>query len=225
MPILPKHIWSTYTLDQIGNPEAAGFFKNDPPVVGTGPYQSPSSGSRATSSGSPATPTTGAARAPRTRSSSSTSRSATPMVQALKTGRDRLRPRRRCRPVRRARERAEHQDRRGLLQRLHVPVVQHQGQQRGLRRLDVGAAATPTSVTRSATRSTRPKLVDATLAGHGVAGQHEHPALPQGLARRHRHAAHGSTSRRRSGASTPRATSSMPTGSDSTRTARPSTCG
>jgi peptide/nickel transport system substrate-binding protein len=39
VPILPKHIWSKYTIDQIGDPEAAGFFKNDPPVVGTGPYQ------------------------------------------------------------------------------------------------------------------------------------------------------------------------------------------
>jgi len=39
VPILPKHIWSKYTLAQIGDPEAAGFFKNEPPVVGTGPYQ------------------------------------------------------------------------------------------------------------------------------------------------------------------------------------------
>ena len=39
VPILPKHIWSKYTIDQIGDPEAAGFFKNEPPVVGTGPYQ------------------------------------------------------------------------------------------------------------------------------------------------------------------------------------------
>ena len=39
VPILPKHIWSKYTLDQIADPEAADFFKNEPPVVGTGPYQ------------------------------------------------------------------------------------------------------------------------------------------------------------------------------------------
>ncbi len=39
VPILPKHIWEGYTLDQIGNVEAEGFFKNEPPVVGTGPYQ------------------------------------------------------------------------------------------------------------------------------------------------------------------------------------------
>lgn len=38
IPILPKHIWGAYTLDQIGNAEAEGFFKNEPPVVGTGPY-------------------------------------------------------------------------------------------------------------------------------------------------------------------------------------------
>jgi peptide/nickel transport system substrate-binding protein len=38
VPILPKHVWEGYTLDQIGNAEAEGFFRNDPPVVGTGPY-------------------------------------------------------------------------------------------------------------------------------------------------------------------------------------------
>ena len=38
VPILPKHVWEGYTLDQIGNAEADGFFRNDPPVVGTGPY-------------------------------------------------------------------------------------------------------------------------------------------------------------------------------------------
>jgi len=39
VPILPKHIWSKYTLSQIGDSSAKGFFKNEPPVVGTGPYQ------------------------------------------------------------------------------------------------------------------------------------------------------------------------------------------
>ncbi len=39
VPILPKHIWSKYSLAQIGDPEAKGFFKNEPAVVGTGPYQ------------------------------------------------------------------------------------------------------------------------------------------------------------------------------------------
>jgi len=38
IPILPKHVWSQYTLDQIGLAEAEGFFVNEPPVVGTGPY-------------------------------------------------------------------------------------------------------------------------------------------------------------------------------------------
>jgi peptide/nickel transport system substrate-binding protein len=38
VPILPKHIWSKYTLEQIADATATGFFKNDPPVVGTGPY-------------------------------------------------------------------------------------------------------------------------------------------------------------------------------------------
>ena len=39
VPILPKHIWSQYTIEQIQNSEAEDFFANEPPVVGTGPYQ------------------------------------------------------------------------------------------------------------------------------------------------------------------------------------------
>jgi peptide/nickel transport system substrate-binding protein len=39
VPILPKHIWEKYTLAQIGDPEAEGYFKNEPTIVGTGPYQ------------------------------------------------------------------------------------------------------------------------------------------------------------------------------------------
>ena len=40
VPILPEHIWSEYTIDQIGNPEGDDPFLNDQfPVVGTGPYQ------------------------------------------------------------------------------------------------------------------------------------------------------------------------------------------
>lgn len=38
VPILPKHIWEGHSLEEIANPEAEGFFANDPPVVGTGPY-------------------------------------------------------------------------------------------------------------------------------------------------------------------------------------------
>ena len=39
VPILPKHIWSQYTLEQIGDVSVNGYFKNEPPIVGTGPYQ------------------------------------------------------------------------------------------------------------------------------------------------------------------------------------------
>ncbi len=38
VPILPKHIWESHTLEQIANAEADDYFPNDPPVVGTGPY-------------------------------------------------------------------------------------------------------------------------------------------------------------------------------------------
>ena len=38
IPILPAHIWSEYTQQQIGNTEAEGYFANEPVVVGSGPY-------------------------------------------------------------------------------------------------------------------------------------------------------------------------------------------
>jgi peptide/nickel transport system substrate-binding protein len=38
MPILPKHIWSNYTIDDIAQYSDTPF-NNEPPVVGTGPYQ------------------------------------------------------------------------------------------------------------------------------------------------------------------------------------------
>jgi peptide/nickel transport system substrate-binding protein len=38
VPILPKHVWSQYTMDQIGKRNDPGFFANEPPVVGSGPY-------------------------------------------------------------------------------------------------------------------------------------------------------------------------------------------
>jgi peptide/nickel transport system substrate-binding protein len=39
VPILPKHIWSQHSIEEIGDPENENFFMNEPPVVGTGPYQ------------------------------------------------------------------------------------------------------------------------------------------------------------------------------------------
>jgi peptide/nickel transport system substrate-binding protein len=39
VPILPEHIWSEQTLEQIGNFEGEEPFANPVPVVGTGPYQ------------------------------------------------------------------------------------------------------------------------------------------------------------------------------------------
>jgi peptide/nickel transport system substrate-binding protein len=39
VPILPKHVWSKYSLDEIANAADATPFTNQPPVVGTGPYQ------------------------------------------------------------------------------------------------------------------------------------------------------------------------------------------
>lgn len=39
IPILPKHVWSQYTMDQIGRRNEPGHFANDVfPVVGSGPY-------------------------------------------------------------------------------------------------------------------------------------------------------------------------------------------
>jgi peptide/nickel transport system substrate-binding protein len=39
VPILPEHIWSQHSLEEIGNFEGAEPFLNEPPIVGTGPYQ------------------------------------------------------------------------------------------------------------------------------------------------------------------------------------------
>ena len=39
VPILPEHLWSARTLEEIGNHEGVEPFLNEPPVVGTGPYQ------------------------------------------------------------------------------------------------------------------------------------------------------------------------------------------
>ncbi len=77
VPILPKHIWETYTIAQIGDSTAEGFFKNEPTVVGTGPYQAVEwqPGNFIRFAG---TRTTGVSRGPPTRSSSSTSTAATP---------------------------------------------------------------------------------------------------------------------------------------------------
>ena len=38
VPILPKHIWSKYSLEEISNADGDKFFKNEPPIVGSGPY-------------------------------------------------------------------------------------------------------------------------------------------------------------------------------------------
>ncbi|MEO8463657.1 MAG: ABC transporter substrate-binding protein [Chloroflexota bacterium] len=39
LPILPKHVWSKYSLDEIASATGATPYTNEPPVVGTGPYQ------------------------------------------------------------------------------------------------------------------------------------------------------------------------------------------
>jgi peptide/nickel transport system substrate-binding protein len=39
VPILPKHIWSTHSIEEIANAADVTPFTNEPPVVGTGPYQ------------------------------------------------------------------------------------------------------------------------------------------------------------------------------------------
>ena len=38
VPILPAHIWSQYSMDEIGRKNDPNFFANEPPVVGSGPY-------------------------------------------------------------------------------------------------------------------------------------------------------------------------------------------
>ncbi len=39
VPILPKHVWEKLTMDEIAHAEGSTPFLNEPPVVGSGPYQ------------------------------------------------------------------------------------------------------------------------------------------------------------------------------------------
>ena len=153
VPILPKHIWSKHTLEQIGTPEAAGFFKNEPPVVGTGPYQAvewkPGDFIRFARN-----PNYWGTAGRGGRGDHPALRQPGHDGPGAQDGRDRLRPRRPRRPVQRLEDRAERRDRRGPRQRLHGAVVQHRRQQEGLRRLDARRCPTSPSATPSATRST-----------------------------------------------------------------------
>ena len=190
VPILPKHIWSEYTLEQIGDPSADGFFANEPPVVGTGPYQAVEwePGEFIRFAAQPEL--LGRAGCRGRGRSSSTSPSRDTMVQALKTGElDYVRGVQR-RPVRRAEERAEDiVDRRGRRQRLHRALLQHRRQQARATAARRRRWPTRRSATRSATRSTsdassrRPRR-------HGDAGHDDHPAVPRALARRAGQPAH-----------------------------------
>ena len=129
-----------------------------------------SSGSRASSFASFAMRATGANRAPRTRSSSRTSTRRAPWSRPFEERRGGLHPRRRSRPVRRARQRGEHRDRRRVLERVHLSLVQHQGQQRGLQAVRPRRSATSAFRDALGYALDRDRLVEATLAGHGVAG-------------------------------------------------------
>ena len=187
VPILPKHIWSKYTLAQIGDPEAAGFFKNEPPVVGTGPYQAvewvPGDHIRFTRNPN----YWGTQKGAEDEIILQHFASGDTMVQALKTGEidyvrgvladqfDALK------------NEPNIADRRGRRQRLLGAVVQHRRQQEGLRRLDVGADRP--RVPRRARLRGRPaeaRRLDARRLRH--ARHDDHPAVPVALARRARQA-------------------------------------
>ena len=101
VPILPKHIWSEYSLEQIGDTTVDGYFANEPTVVGTGPYQAVEwepGGFIRFQRNENYWGEQGAADEVIIQHFASPDT----MVQALRTRRDRLRPRRPGRPVRRA---------------------------------------------------------------------------------------------------------------------------
>ena len=101
VPILPKHIWSEYSLEQIGDTSVDGYFANEPTVVGTGPYQAVEwepGGFIRFQRNENYWGEQGAADEVIIQHFASPDT----MVQALRTRRDRLRPRRPGRPVRRA---------------------------------------------------------------------------------------------------------------------------
>ena len=107
VPILPKHIWSKYTLDQIGDPRGGRLFKNEPPVVGTGPYQAVEwkAGEHIRFARNPNYWGTQGAEDEIILQHFASTRHDGPGAQDR---RDRLRPGRRRRPVQRPQDRAEH---------------------------------------------------------------------------------------------------------------------
>ena len=173
VPILPKHIWEGHTLEQIGNAEADDFFTNEPPVVGTGPYQAVRGSSRrASSSGSPATRAYWGEQGAADEVIIQHFESNDTMVQALRNGEIDYVRGVGADAVRRARGRGGHRDRRGLRQRVLVPDLQHvQQADRGRRRRRPPALADPGLPRRPGLcRRPPPMLVDRVLAGHGVPG-------------------------------------------------------
>ena len=87
VPILPEHIWKDIDGD------AVATFANDKTPVGSGPFPLDRGADRRSSTGSPPTSPTGPARRRSTSSCCGSSPTTRRMVQALKQGRDRHRPR------------------------------------------------------------------------------------------------------------------------------------
>ena len=179
VPILPKHVWEKYSLDQIGNAEADGFFVNEPPVVGTGPVRG-----RRVGPGEfirfVRTRTTGASRALPEEVSSRLRRHGHD-GRGPQERRHRLRPGRRRRPVRRAQAEPDIKTVEGFANGYTYLSFNTDGNRRGLRRAHV-RAPDRRSVTRSATPSTR-----GARRGHArrprARRRYHHPAVPQALAR------------------------------------------
>ena len=186
VPILPKHIWSKYTMDQIGNAEAEGFFDNEPLVVGTRPVRRRRVGAGPVHPLRPQREATGAPQGVADEIILQTFSRQRHDGPGPQVGRARLRPRRRRRPVRRARRTSPtSQTAEGFSNGYTYLSFNTKGNSEGYN----GSTSALSDVAfRDALGYALDldRLVDATLNGHGVAGHDAGAAVPREVARRRR---------------------------------------
>ena len=189
MPIIPKHIWGKETYKTIGERQVRRARSSAPART-----RSSRVADRPVHPARRATPTTGARRPSRTRSTSSSTRRAGHDGPGAQGRRARLRPRPQRRPAQPAEDRPEHPTVAGKRQRLDPARLQrlrrrHRQDDPEGRPVHQGPARP--GVPRCPRLRRRPKtLVDRVLGGYGDVGTTIVPPVLDQVARRTDHAAH-----------------------------------
>ena len=222
VPILPKHIWTKYTQDQIGNDTADGLLRQRARRRrrrGDRSVRRRGMGARASSSASPATRTTGGRRGVPDEIIFQQFADRDTMVQALKAGEiDYVRGTRADQfdalDATRTSRRSE-----GFSNGYTYLSFNTRGNTDGYHG-STSALADQKFRDALGYAIDRQELVDKVLKGHGVRGHDARAAVSRQVARRARPIRGRSTSPRRTGASTPRATPGTPTATGWTRRAR-----